>query len=85
MQSCVDQIKAALPLFVVFSRTDTKELSKGTPNVIEESPEEAVLMSSFDINPEDVKGFWSDRDPSPDIIPAASFQTDLMEQVLNLT
>ena len=40
-------------------------------------------MSSFDINPEDVKGFWSDRDPSPDIIPAASFQTDLMEQVLN--
>ena len=40
-------------------------------------------MSSFDINPEDVKGFWSDRDPSPSIIPAASFQTGLMEQVLD--
>lgn len=38
-------------------------------------------MQSFELKPEEVKGFWSGRKPSPDIILAAQFQSEIMERV----
>lgn len=36
---------------------------------------------NFLLKPEDVKGFWSGKDPSPDIVLAATMQAELMEEV----
>lgn len=40
-----------------------------------------AAMQSFELKPEEVKGFWSGRKPSPDIILAAQFQSEIMERV----
>ena len=36
---------------------------------------------NFLLKPEDVKDFWSGKDPSPDIVLAATMQAELMEEV----
>lgn len=40
-----------------------------------------AATQNFEIKPEEVQGFWSGRNPFPDVILAASLQSDIMEQV----